>query len=189
MKVLQVKVEKDRVYGILSLINTQKKIKEGSNGEVADDSYHRYKEDIGIMKYMNLDAYRFSISWSKILPSVNHEGVNYYNNLINELMANGLQPYVQSYVTFFHWDVPQALEDEDDFRDSAEFCLKEFDNRVKHWITLNEPRSASKNGYANGRFALGWLKMNCKVGDLGTEPYLSSHYQLVFITIRHLKRV
>ncbi|KAL5130108.1 Beta-glucosidase 24 [Glycine soja] len=173
--VLQGKVEKDRVYGILSLINTQ--------------------EDIGIMKYMNLDAYRFSISWSRVLPKgklsagVNHEGVNYYNNLINELMANGLQPYV----TLFHWDVPQALEDEyggflsphivDDFRDYAELCFKEFGNRVKHWITLNEPRSVSKNGYANGRFAPGrcsdWLKLNCTGGDSGTEPYLTSHNQLL----------
>ncbi|KAG4967165.1 hypothetical protein JHK82_032881 [Glycine max] len=171
------------------------KIKDGSNGDVADDSYHRYKEDIGIMKYMNLDAYRFSISWSRVLPKgklsagVNHEGVNYYNNLINELMANGLQPYV----TLFHWDVPQALEDEyggflsphivDDFRDYAELCFKEFGNRVKHWITLNEPRSVSKNGYANGRFAPGrcsdWLKLNCTGGDSGTEPYLTSHNQLL----------
>ncbi|KAG4985749.1 hypothetical protein JHK86_033440 [Glycine max] len=138
----------------------EKKIKDVSNGDVLDDSYHRYKEDIGIMKYMNLDAYRFSISWSRVLPKgklsagVNHEGVNYYNNLINELMANGLQPYV----SLFHWDVPQALEDEYGGFLSPHIV-------VKHWITLNEPRSVSKNGYANGRFAPGrcsdWLKLNC----------------------------
>ncbi|XP_061361379.1 cyanogenic beta-glucosidase-like isoform X1 [Gastrolobium bilobum] len=171
------------------------KIKDGSNGDIADDSYHRYKEDIGIMKYMNLDAYRFSISWSRVIPKgklsagVNHEGINYYNNLINKLVANGLQPYV----TIFHWDVPQVLEDEyggflsphivDDFRDYAELCFKEFGDRVKHWITLNEPRSVSKNGYANGRFAPGrcsdWLKLNCTGGDSGTEPYLAAHYQLL----------
>ncbi|XP_027355483.1 cyanogenic beta-glucosidase-like isoform X2 [Abrus precatorius] len=164
------------------------KIKDGGNGDIADDSYHRYKN-------MNLDAYRFSVSWSRVLPKgklsagVNHEGIKYYNNLINELMANGLQPYV----TIFHWDVPQALEDEyggflsphivDDFRDYAELCFKEFGDRVKHWITLNEPRSVSKNGYANGRFAPGrcsdWLKRNCTGGDSGTEPYLTSHYQLL----------
>ncbi|KAF7824010.1 cyanogenic beta-glucosidase-like isoform X1 [Senna tora] len=171
------------------------KIKDKGNGDVADDSYHRYKEDVGIMKYMNLDAYRFSISWSRILPKgklsggVNQEGIKYYNNLINELLANGLQPFV----TIFHWDVPQALEDEyggflspqivSDFRDYAELCFKEFGDRVKHWITLNEPRSVSKNGYANGRFAPGrcsaWLNMNCTGGDSATEPYLVSHYQLL----------
>ncbi|KAL1324000.1 hypothetical protein AAHE18_13G056900 [Arachis hypogaea] len=197
MKVQPGKVVEDPLYGILSPINTQLagKIKDGSNGDVADDSYHQYKEDIELMKYMNLDAYRFSISWSRILPKgklsggVNHKGIEYYNNLINELLANGLQPFV----TIFHWDVPQALEDEyggflsphiaDDFKDYAEVCFKEFGDRVKHWITLNEPKSVSKNGYANGRYAPGrcsdWLKLNCTGGDSGTEPYLAAHHQLL----------
>ncbi|KAI9079405.1 hypothetical protein K1719_038704 [Acacia pycnantha] len=171
------------------------KIKGGSNGDVADDSYHRYKEDVKIMKDMNMDAYRFSISWSRILPKgkvgggINQEGIKYYNNLIDELLANGLKPFV----TIFHWDVPQALEDVyggflsphivEDFRDYAELCFKEFGDRVKNWITLNEPRSVSKNGYANGRFAPGrcsaWLNMNCTGGDSGTEPYLVAHHQLL----------
>ncbi|KAK7816245.1 non-cyanogenic beta-glucosidase [Quercus suber] len=90
------------------------KIADGSNGDVAVDQYHRYKEDVGIMKEMNLDAYRFSISWPRILPKgklsggVNREGIKYYNNLINELLGKGLKPFV----TIFHWDLPQALEDE-----------------------------------------------------------------------------
>ncbi|XP_050896284.1 cyanogenic beta-glucosidase isoform X1 [Lathyrus oleraceus] len=171
------------------------KIRDGSNGDVAADSYHRYKEDIGIMKDMNMDAYRFSISWSRVLPKgklsggVNQEGINYYNNLINELLANGLQPYV----TIFHWDVPQALEDEygsflsprlvDDFKDYAELCFKEFGDRVKHWITLNEPWSVSMKAYGIGIFAPGrcsdWLNLNCLGGDSGTEPYFAAHYQLL----------
>ncbi|XP_048426765.1 cyanogenic beta-glucosidase-like [Pyrus x bretschneideri] len=90
------------------------KIADGGNEDVAIDQYHRYKEDVGIMKDMELDAYRFSISWSRILPNgalsggVNMKGIDYYNNLINELLRNGLKPFV----TLFHWDVPQALEDE-----------------------------------------------------------------------------
>ncbi|CAJ2679015.1 unnamed protein product [Trifolium pratense] len=171
------------------------KIRDRANGDVADDAYHRYKEDIGIMKDMNLDAYRFSISWSRVLPKgklsggVNREGIKYYNNVINEVLANGLQPYV----TLFHWDVPQALEDEyrgflspdivDDFRDYAELCFKEFGDRVKHWITLNEPWSVSMNAYAFGKFAPGrcsdWLNLNCTGGDSGREPYLTAHYQLL----------
>ncbi|XP_057453252.1 beta-glucosidase 13-like [Lotus japonicus] len=167
-----------------------------SSGDVAVDEYHHYREDVGIMKYMNLDAYRFSISWSRILPKgklsggVNQEGIKYYNNLINELLANGLQPFV----TLFHWDLPQALEDEyggflshhvmHDFRDYAELCFKKFGDRVKHWITLNEPLSYSMGGYAVGILAPGrcsiWLNPNCTGGDdSGKEPYLVSHHQLL----------
>ncbi|XP_039063242.1 beta-glucosidase 12-like [Hibiscus syriacus] len=147
------------------------------------------------MKEMGLDAYRFSISWSRILPNgkvsggVNKEGVGYYNNLINELLANGIQPFV----TLFHWDLPQALEDEyggflsprivNDFRDYVEVCFKEFGDRVKHWITLNEPWSYAYGGYAVGFLAPGrcshWQKLNCTGGDSGVEPYLVAHHLLL----------
>ncbi|XP_052178440.1 beta-glucosidase 12-like [Diospyros lotus] len=171
------------------------KIKDGSNGDVAIDSYHRYKEDVGIMKEMGLDAYRFSISWSRILPrgklsgGVNKEGIKYYNNLINELLRKGIKPFV----TLFHWDLPQALEDEyggflspkivDDYRDYAEVCFREFGDRVKHWITLNEPWSYTTAGYATGLFAPGrcssWQQLNCTGGDSATEPYMVAHHLLL----------
>ncbi|XP_059429569.1 beta-glucosidase 12-like isoform X2 [Corylus avellana] len=89
-------------------------ITDHSNGDVAVDQYHRYKEDVHIMKEMGLDAYRFSISWSRVLPTgklcggVNKEGIKYYNDLINDLLAKGLKPFV----TLFHWDLPQVLDDE-----------------------------------------------------------------------------
>ncbi|PON69725.1 Glycoside hydrolase [Parasponia andersonii] len=182
-------------WHILTILAYTKKIKDGSNGDVANDEYHRYQEDVGIMKEMNLDAYRFSISWSRLLPNgklsggVNKEGVKYYNNLINELLAKGLKPYI----TLFHWDLPQALEDEyggflsphivEHFRDYAELCFKEFGDRVKHWITLNEPWSYSMGAYASGILAPGrcseWQKLNCTGGDSGREPYLVAHYQLL----------
>ncbi|XP_014494246.1 cyanogenic beta-glucosidase [Vigna radiata var. radiata] len=171
------------------------KIQDRSNGDVAIDSYHHYKEDVQMMKDANLDSYRFSISWSRILPKgklsggINQEGINYYNNLINELVANGIKPFV----TIFHWDLPQALEDEyggflsplivKDFRDYAELCFKEFGDRVKYWVTLNEPWSYSQNGYANGQMAPGrcsaWMNSNCTGGDSSTEPYLVTHHQLL----------
>ncbi|KAK4855446.1 hypothetical protein QYF36_007427 [Acer negundo] len=171
------------------------KINDGSNGDVAIDSYNLYKEDVGIMKEMNLDAYRFSISWSRILPDgklsrgVNKEGIRYYNNLINELLSKGIQPFV----TLFHWDTPQALEDEyggflsprivEDFRDYAEVCFKAFGDRVKHWITLNEPWSYSIGGYAAAVSAPGrcseWQGLNCTGGDSAKEPYWVSHHQLL----------
>ncbi|KAM0917576.1 hypothetical protein ACQ4PT_009095 [Festuca glaucescens] len=92
--------------------NHPEKIANGSNGDVAIDSYHRYKEDVEIMKEMGFGAYRFSMSWSRILPSgklsggVNMEGIKYYNNLIDKLISKGVEPFV----TLFHWDAPQALE-------------------------------------------------------------------------------
>ncbi|KAK7262563.1 hypothetical protein RJT34_30137 [Clitoria ternatea] len=171
------------------------KIQDRSNGDAAIDTYHRYKEDVQIMKDMNLDSYRFSISWPRILPKgklsggINQEGINYYNNLINELVADGIKPLV----TLFHWDLPQLLEDEyggflspriiKDFRDYADLCFKEFGDRVKFWVTLNEPWTYSQKGYANGQLAPGrcssWLHSNCTGGDSGTEPYLVTHHQLL----------
>ncbi|WVZ00803.1 hypothetical protein V8G54_026872 [Vigna mungo] len=174
------------------------KIRDKSNGDVAVDQYHRYKEDIKIMKDMNMDAYRFSISWPRILPNgkvgeneegVNHEGIHYYNRLIDHLIANGLKPYV----TLFHWDLPQALEEEykgflschivGDFRDYAEVCFKYFGDRVKHWITLNEPYVYSSQGYARGSFAPGrcseTVDSTCLGGNSGTEPYIVSHNLLL----------
>ncbi|KAK3038377.1 hypothetical protein RJ639_030277 [Escallonia herrerae] len=90
------------------------KVTNGENGNVAASTYTMYKEDTKIMTKIGLDAYRFSISWPRILPGgklcagVNKEGIKYYNDLIDELLANGIEPYV----TLFHWDLPQALEDE-----------------------------------------------------------------------------
>ncbi|XP_019457141.1 PREDICTED: cyanogenic beta-glucosidase-like [Lupinus angustifolius] len=171
------------------------KIMDGSNADVPIDEYHMYKEDVGIMKNMSFDAYRLSISWSRILPKgrlsggINQEGIKYYNNLINELVANGIQPFV----TLFHWDLPQALEDEyggflspqivNDYRDYAEVCFKEFGDRVKHWITLNEPSTYSTGGYSIGMFPPGrcsdWQNLNCTGGDSATEPYLVAHNLLL----------
>ncbi|XP_021804234.1 cyanogenic beta-glucosidase-like, partial [Prunus avium] len=171
------------------------RIKDGSSGDVAVDQYHRYKGDVAIMKNMGVDAYRMSISWSRLLPNgtlsggVNMDGINHYNNFINELIRNGLTPFV----TIFHWDLPQALEDEyggflspkivDHFRAYAKLCFENFGDRVKHWITLNEPYTFSIHGYAYGSHAPGrcsaWQKLNCTGGDSATEPYLVTHHQLL----------
>ncbi|RWW28041.1 hypothetical protein GW17_00007502 [Ensete ventricosum] len=141
------------------------------------------------MRNMGMDSYRFSISWSRILPKgtveggINQEGIDYYNDLINELLDNGIKPYV----TLFHWDVPQALEDAyggflssnivNDFKNFAGVCFQEFGDRVKHWITLNEPWSFSSMGYSLGKHAPGRCSqlLGCPVGDSLTEPYIVTH--------------
>ncbi|RLM64292.1 beta-glucosidase 12-like [Panicum miliaceum] len=113
MKVVRRKGAEGQASGTPSLTSTQAyRIANRSNGDVAVNSYHLYKEDVRLMKDMGMDAYRFSISWTRILPNgslsggVNREGVRYYNNLIDELLLKGVQPFV----TLFHWDSPQALE-------------------------------------------------------------------------------
>ncbi|XP_061998170.1 vicianin hydrolase-like [Rosa rugosa] len=172
----------------------REKITDGSNGDVADDFYHRYEEDVKLMKKVGLDSFRFSISWSRLLPKgkvkggVNQEGVKFYNNLINELLSNGIIPFV----TLFHWDLPQALEDEyggflnhkivGDFQDYADFCFKTFGDRVKHWITLNEPVTFCVNGYNGGTNAPGRCSNyvgNCTAGNSATEPYIVGHHLLL----------
>ncbi|KAL3655770.1 hypothetical protein CASFOL_000166 [Castilleja foliolosa] len=142
-------------------------VHDGSNANMAVDMYNRYKDDIKLMKNMGFDAYRFSISWSRILPGgklslgVNQEGVDYYNDLINTIIDNGMKPYV----TLFHWDLPYLLEKEyggflsdkiiEDFRDYAELCFWEFGDRVKHWITINEAWTYCAHGYASRHFPPG----------------------------------
>ncbi|KAL7113341.1 hypothetical protein ACP275_04G055500 [Erythranthe tilingii] len=178
-----------------STLKNPEKIRDHSNGNIATDSYHHYKEDVKIMKQMGLDAYRFSISWPRLLPrgrksgGVNEEGIKYYNLLINKLIRKGLEPYV----TLFHWDLPQTLEDDyggflspqivDDFWDYAELCFRRFGDRVKYWITFNEPYTYAVGGYVTGEYAPGrcsaWQGLNCSGGDSAVEPYLVAHHQLL----------
>lgn len=120
----------------------------GTSGKIAVDHYHRYKEDVALMAEMGLGAYRFSVSWPRIYPegtgNVNEAGLQFYDNLINELIANNIEPVL----TLYHWDVPQALQDKygawesrEIIEDFNEYCItlfKRFGDRVKYWVSLNE---------------------------------------------------
>ncbi|CAN7056598.1 unnamed protein product, partial [Brassica rapa subsp. trilocularis] len=166
-----------------------------SNADQAVEFYNHYKEDIQRMKDINMDAFRFSISWPRILPlgkkskGVNQEGINFYNDLIDELLANGITPLA----TLFHWDTPQTLEDEyngflseeavNDFKDFAALCFEEFGDRVKLWVTLNEPWVYSIGGYDTGRKAPGraskYMNEAAVAGESGLEVYTVSHNLLL----------
>ncbi|XP_063950645.1 beta-glucosidase 22-like isoform X2 [Daucus carota subsp. sativus] len=161
----------------------------GANGDVACDEYHKYKEDVHLMAETGLEAYRFSISWSRLIPNgtgaVNPKGLQYYNNLINELINHGIEPHV----TLFHYDTPQILEDEyggwlskkavKDFVAYANVCFREFGDRVQHWTTFNEPNVFVLFGYDSGLLPPNRCSSpfgtNCTRGNSSTEPYTAAH--------------
>jgi beta-glucosidase len=139
-------------------------VSDGSSGETACDHYHRRPEDVAAMQALNLSAYRFSIAWPRILPegvgSVNPAGMDFYDRLVDELLDVGIRPFV----TLFHWDLPQALQDRGGFanRESSEWfaeyserVVARLGDRVKHWITVNEPFVVFALGYFLGEHAPG----------------------------------
>ena len=136
----------------------------GHTGDVAADHYHRYVEDVAIMKALGLKAYRFSVAWSRILPqgygAVNEEGLRFYKNLVDELVENGIEPYV----TLFHWDLPYGLYRiggwqnpaiTDYFAEYARIVAEYLGDKVKHYITFNEPQCFIGLGHVTGEHAPG----------------------------------
>mmetsp|Transcript_83725 Transcript_83725/g.175142 ORF Transcript_83725/g.175142 Transcript_83725/m.175142 type:complete len:513 (-) Transcript_83725:297-1835(-) len=168
---------------------TPGRVLNGDTGAVACDHYNRWKEDVKLMKELGLPAYRFSISWPRVLPlgrgEVNEEGVKWYSDLIDELIKNDIKPLV----TLYHWDLPQALEDAyggwldrkviADFEQYSKLCFERFGDRVKDWITFNEPWCSTVLGYGNGQMAPG------NKDKPGTEPYTAAHH----IILAHAKSV
>lgn len=144
--------------------HTPGRILNGDTGDIACDQYHRYKEDVALMKQLGLRGYRFSISWPRIFPEgkgrLNQKGLDYYNRLVDELLANGITPFP----TLYHWDLPQVLQDEGGWADRsivehfttyAETCIKALGDRVKRWIVFNEPWVFTFLGYISGIHAPG----------------------------------
>ena len=144
--------------------HTPGNVKNGDTGDIACDHYHRWLEDVELMKSLNLQAYRFSISWPRILPNgrgqINQAGLDFYSRLVDGLLAAGITPFI----TLYHWDLPQVLQDEGGWpaRTTAEAFVEYTDvvsrnlgDRVQHWITHNEPWVAAFVGYQVGRHAPG----------------------------------
>lgn len=136
----------------------------GDTGDQADDHYHRYQQDVMLMQLLGLKAYRFSISWPRVLPEgegqVSEPGLDFYDRLVDELLMSGIQPFV----TLYHWDLPQALQDRggwgnraviEQFAAYTEVVAQRLGDRVKHWITLNEPHVFAYAGHYGGRHAPG----------------------------------
>lgn len=145
---------------------TQKKgkIANAENGNIACNFYHQYARDISLMKQLNIPNYRFSISWSRILPQgrgqVNPKGIDFYQKVIDFCLELGIEPWI----TLYHWDLPEALQMQGGwtnrdviqwFSDFAEICIKHFGRQVKHWMVLNEPMVFTGAGYFMGLHAPG----------------------------------
>ncbi len=162
------------------------KIKYNHNGDTACDHYHRYPEDVKHMKDLGLKAYRFSVSWPRIIPSpgkINPKGLDFYKRLVDELLKKGIEPYI----TLFHWDAPLWLEETGGFakREAVDHLVeygmtlfKGLGDRVKHWITINEPMVFAFLGYYFGSHAPG-KKMKIKDTFSVTHHLLLGHSFLV----------
>jgi len=149
--------------------NKKNRIEDGSNGNVACEFYYRYEQDIALTKSLNLTHFRFSISWTRIIPDgtgdVNQPGLDYYNRLIDCCLEYGLIPWV----TLYHWDLPLAIEKQggwtnrivvDAFIRFVDVCSKSFGDRVKNWIVMNEPFTFTGLGYLAGYYAPGRFGMH-----------------------------
>ncbi|XP_077436051.1 lactase/phlorizin hydrolase-like isoform X1 [Vanacampus margaritifer] len=149
-----------------------------ANGDVACDSYHRFREDLYMLRALQVKSYRFSLSWSRIFPtglqsSLNLKGVDFYNRVIDDLLVNGITPMV----TLYHWDLPQELQKMGGWENSdiieffanfSLFCFSTFGDRVKFWMTFNQPHTIAWSGYG-----LGQIPPN--VRKPGSAPYRVAH--------------
>lgn len=173
--------------------HTPGKTRNGDTGDVADDHYHKWREDVQLMRGLGLTYYRLSIAWSRIVPDgsgeVNEAGVAFYESLVDALVRAGIKPFV----TLYHWDMPQALHDAggwhspdperrqatvDAFVRYAGIVFGRLAPRgVKHWLTFNEPYTFVRQGYSEGNHAPGRCsdRFRCAEGDSWREPYIVGH--------------
>ena len=160
---------------------------DGHTGDEACDHYNRYKEDIAMMKALGVKAYRFSLSWSRIFPQgigkINPQGVAFYHHLIDELLAQGIEPYV----TLFHWDLPSSLADKGGWLNSdisswfgeyTRFVMSEYGNKIKYIFTINEPQCIVGLGLQQGIHAPG-LKLSPREVLKAVHNVLRAHGEAV----------
>ena len=162
--------------------HTPGRIRDGDNGDVACDHYHQFRDDVGLMRNLGLNAYRFSIAWSRVMPrgtgQINARGVDFYERLVDTLLDHGVEPMV----TLYHWDLPAALDDRGGwlnpdsahwFSDYAQMMFRRLDGRVKLWTTLNEPWVITDGGYLHGTLAPG--HRNRFEAPIATHNLLRAH--------------
>ncbi len=155
-------------------------VQDGDTGDIACDHYHHWEEDLDAIKKLGLNAYRFSVAWPRVLPSgrgsINEAGLDFYSKMVDRLLKLEIEPYI----TLYHWDLPQKLQDEggwtsravvDAFVEYADLISRTLGDRVKNWITLNEPWVSAFIGYEHGRHAPGHTDLH--------EALAASHHLLL----------
>lgn len=160
--------------------HTPGKVQDGDTGDIACDHYHHWEEDLDAIKKLGLKAYRFSVAWPRILPNgrgiINEAGLDFYSKMVDRLLKLDIEPYI----TLYHWDLPQKLQDEggwvsrsvvDVFVEYADVVSRALGDRVKNWITLNEPWVSAFVGYRDGRHAPGHTDLH--------EALAASHHLLL----------
>lgn len=177
-------------YSIWDVFTSQKgKIKNGHHAATACDFYNSYQYDIELIRELNIPNFRFSISWTRIMPTgihpVNQAGIDYYNKIIDLLLAQGIEPWV----TLYHWDLPHALEEKGGwtnresvawFSDYVETCAKYFGDRVKNWMVINEPSVFTGAGYFLGIHA---------PGKKGITNYIKAMHHVTLATVAGAKKL
>lgn len=172
------------------------KVAEGNNALIGADHYHHMKEDVRLMKELGLKAYRFSISWPRVIPdgigTVNQAGLKFYNDLVDELLENGIEPFV----TLYHWDLPYSLHVRGGWLNPdmsswiekfTEVVVDALSDRVTHWITLNEPQCFINNGYFVQSHAPGYKASDRELA-LAVHNVLMSHGKMVSVIRQKAKR-
>lgn len=169
------------------------KVANDDTGDVADDAYHRFETDLSLLQSLHVNAYRFSLSWSRLVDdngNANADGIAHYNTIIDLLVKTGIEPVV----TLYHWDLPlrhstmvgqggwlNVTYIEPLYLNYTSIAFTAFGDRVKKWIIFNEPHSFCMNGFQSGTLAPGRCsnRTTCPEGDSSTEPYLCSHTVLL----------
>lgn len=172
------------------------KVVRGHHGDIACDHYHRMREDVALMKTLGMKAYRFSVAWPRIQPtgegSANEKGLAFYERLVDALLEAGIEPWL----TLFHWDMPQALQDKGGwlnpqsskwFEDYTKLVVDRLSDRVTHWMTINEPQVFIGLGHGSGTHAPG-LKLSFKEQLIAGHNVLLSHGRAVRAIRQHAKK-
>lgn len=171
-----------------------KRIKNGDDCHVATDHYHHFREDVALMRKIGLKSYRFSISWSRVIPAegvINKEGLKFYSDLIDELISAGIEPLV----TVYHWDMPLWVDQKGGwlseriiplFRDYVKVVVDAFSDRVKWWMPMNEPQCFIMSGYLGGKHAP--FKRNYMSLSKLTRNCMLAHAEAVKVIRQHAKK-